>query len=122
MGTKDEIRDNLRRLLEKNGIKNTELARRVGVSKAAVSNWLSGKNSIDIDIVPAICDVFGVSIDEFLGHAHNAWYSLSDDERELIQTYRTLNKRDKKVVVNLAQSLSPGSLDRDGRDWLEEAS
>lgn len=106
MSTKDEIRANLSRLLGESGIKNAELARRVGVSKAAVSNWLSGENSIDIDLVPAICDVFGVTIDEFLGHGRPAHELLSPDERELIDIYRNMDSRARHDLMQIAASLS----------------
>ena len=106
MSTKDEIRDSLRTQLNKNGMKNVELAKLLGVSKGAVTNWLNGTNSIDIELVPRICDIFGISVDEFLGHGHIAEYSLSQEERRLVSIYRGLSYRDKAILMQMADSLS----------------
>lgn len=79
MDTKEAIRQNLLRLMGESGTKNVELARAVGVSKAAVTNWLNGNNSIDVNLVPKICEFFGVSIDEFLDVGTKK--ALSPEER-----------------------------------------
>ena len=49
------------------GINQPELARAVGVSKNAVSNWEAGRVRPDLATVKKLCAVFGVSADDFLG-------------------------------------------------------
>ena len=49
------------------GINQPELARAVGVSKNAVSNWEAGRARPDLMTVKKLCEVFSISADDFLG-------------------------------------------------------
>lgn len=40
----------------------------LSTSPQAISKWENGKNMPDISVLPQIADVFGISIDELLGH------------------------------------------------------
>lgn len=86
---KEGIRRTLADLMAMSGKRNIDLADACHVGKSAVSNWLSGKNSIDIELIPVICDFFGVTVDEFFGRSKSMQPTvLSSDERELLSTYR----------------------------------
>lgn len=101
MTVKDEIRTNLKELMSTNGIKNVELARILGMSKVAVTNWLNGNNSIDIEKVPLICDFFGVSIDDFLSHSQTR--PLSVDEARLVNMFRMSDDCGKHAILAAAR-------------------
>lgn len=49
------------------GINQPELARAVGVTKNAVSNWEAGRTRPDLDSIKKLCILFGISADDFLG-------------------------------------------------------
>ncbi len=51
------ITQNLNELLSKKGIKAMDLAVAVGVSKSAVSHWLAGDNSPNIEILAQIINI-----------------------------------------------------------------
>ncbi|MBC7218224.1 MAG: helix-turn-helix domain-containing protein [Candidatus Caldatribacterium sp.] len=51
----------LRELLRKNKMSQAELARRIGVSRALVSSWISGTRNITPANLKAIAKVFGLS-------------------------------------------------------------
>ena len=107
VSVKDDIRTNLKELMVAKGVKNVELARAVGVSKVAVTNWLNGSNSIDIEKVPSICDFFGVSIDAFLSHSNQR--TLAPDESRLITLFRMCDEPGKKAILETARhSLAGG--------------
>lgn len=59
-----------RRIL--NGYTQEELARRIGVSKAAVSKWECGQSMPDIALLPKLASLFSVTIDELLGYEPQA--------------------------------------------------
>ena len=103
MNTKDEIRLRLIDLMDANKTSGSELAEAVGVSKQAVSNWRTGKSSIDIDNVPSICRFFGISIDDFFRSddegAKRTKINLSGDERELVELYRMLTAKGRHSVL-----------------------
>ncbi|MBO7177386.1 MAG: helix-turn-helix transcriptional regulator [Clostridia bacterium] len=44
-----------------------QLAEYLRVSVSAVSQWESGKTAPDLALIPAICNLFGISADELLG-------------------------------------------------------
>lgn len=60
------ITRNLNELMEKNKIRAIDLAEAVGVSKSAVSHWLAGDNSPNIEVLAKICQVYGVKMSEML--------------------------------------------------------
>jgi tellurite methyltransferase len=95
VGTKDDIRKNLSFHILRNNMKQKDFAALVGVSDQAVSNWLNGKNSIDIELVPHICKVLEISIDDLFEHEHNqeakeiyhSIAALSDESRERVKRF-----------------------------------
>lgn len=108
MRTKDAIRLTLIDLMDERNISGKDLADAVGVTKQAVSSWRTGKSSIDIDNVPAICEFFGISFDEFFGDpvVDNVQTPLDQDEVKLIEFFRSTNSNGKSVLLNLASDLS----------------
>ena len=53
-----------------------DLAQKLGVTNQSVSKWESGQCCPDIGLLPAIADLFSVSIDDLLGHTPT---STADD-------------------------------------------
>jgi transcriptional regulator with XRE-family HTH domain len=51
----------LQELLDEENLSQTELAKRVGVHKSLVSNWISGARGIDSENLLAVARVFGVT-------------------------------------------------------------
>jgi sugar/nucleoside kinase (ribokinase family)/DNA-binding XRE family transcriptional regulator len=60
----------IKKLRQKHGYTQTALAERLGVSDKAISKWESGGGYPDITQLPALSELFGVTIDYLLkGHA-----------------------------------------------------
>lgn len=59
---RERIRLNLVSSMERANINQVQLAERLGISKGTVNNWVRGNNSPDVDMVPRICEVLGISI------------------------------------------------------------
>lgn len=57
---------NLKRLLKMNGIRNVELAKHLGVSKSAISNYLSGTSVPKLETIAKIALYFDVGVDVLL--------------------------------------------------------
>lgn len=57
---------NLKYLLEKNGIRNVELAKHLGVSKSAISNYISGASIPKLKTIANIALFFDVGVDDLL--------------------------------------------------------
>lgn len=67
MNAKDVIRANLKRYMKQAGKTQAGLAEHLGVTQSAVSNWIRGKNSIDVEYVPGICSYLGITVGELFG-------------------------------------------------------
>lgn len=70
------IGKNISALRKERGFKQEELARAVGVSTQAVSKWENG-GVPDVELLPAIADFFGVSVDLLFGRNINDYCDLS---------------------------------------------
>ncbi|MDL2286985.1 helix-turn-helix domain-containing protein [Eubacteriales bacterium OttesenSCG-928-G02] len=64
---RDNIRGNLEHYLNLKGMSQKELAEKLGVSQSAVTCWIKGKNSPDIEVVAKICDIFNISVIDLFG-------------------------------------------------------
>ena len=61
------IGENIAALRKKHNMTQEALAAEIGVSAQAVSKWENGTNLPDIQLLPVLADVFGVSIDALYG-------------------------------------------------------
>ena len=91
------LTDNLNGLLKNKNIKAIDLAEKVGVSKSAVSHWLAGDNSPNIEVLAKICQIYDVKMSDIL----NDKTEFSYYEKQHIKKYRTLDEYGKKAVDNL---------------------
>lgn len=91
MGTiREEIAKNIRFYRKKSGFTQKALAEKIGVNNSAVSNWESGQNSIDIEVLCKVCDVLGVSISEIYGiYGNSTVEEFTPHERKVIIAYRS---------------------------------
>ena len=61
------IIEKLKHLRERAGVKQGELAEKLGITQSAVSQWESGLCNPDYRYLLKLADYFGVSIDEIFG-------------------------------------------------------
>ena len=61
---RDNVKNNLVYYLHLKNITQKQLAEKLNVSQSAVTNWIKGKNSPDIDMVARICALLDISVNE----------------------------------------------------------
>lgn len=90
MGTiREEIAKNIRFYRKKSGLTQKQLSEKIGVKNSAVSNWESGQNSIDIEILCKVCAALGVSLSEIYGtYGNSTAEEFSSHEKKVIIAYR----------------------------------
>ncbi len=84
---------------KRQGLTQEELAKKLGVTNQSVSKWESAQCCPDIGLLPALADIFEISIDELFGRKNEKeiHYDLcselpwSDDNT--IRVFRTLGKK-----------------------------
>lgn len=95
---RERLRKNLAYYLTTKNISQKALAESLNVSQAAVTNWIKGKNSPDIEVIAELCEVLNISINDLL--------ELPSDkiETELLQKYRSLDDYGQKNVDTLLEN------------------
>lgn len=101
-----KIRDNLKRnlgyYLTLKSINQKYLADKLGVSQSAVTNWIKGNNSPDIEILAQICDILHVPVSDLLGTGNND--QLTKKEIKIIEQYR--NKPEMQPAIDVLLELN----------------
>lgn len=90
------LTENLNELIKIKGIKSIDLAESVGVSKSAVSHWLAGDNSPNIEILAKICQIYNVKLSDMLNEKIEATYA----DKEILRKYHKLDKYGKRLIDN----------------------
>lgn len=108
----------LRAAMERAGMKQSELAQRVGASKAAISQYLSGRNSPSIERISAIAAATGVTFEYLVSPAPVA----AEPQLRKISIRAAaacLGKSDQFVRVGLQRGLLPfgNAVPGTGRCW-----
>ena len=73
---------NLKRLIKKNNIKNIDLADYLGLSKSAVSNYLSAVSIPKVEILSKIAEFFDVTMESLVKEKYEELSSLSFNEND----------------------------------------
>ena len=68
-----EVAKNIRKQRARLGVTQEELAERLHVTRQAVSNWETGKNQPDLDMLEAIAKVLGTEPGELFGEGDKAY-------------------------------------------------
>ena len=77
----------IRYFRELRNLSQKEFSQLIGVNNTRVSNWETGTNRPDADIIAAICKVLQISADELLD-IHLPKENLTDEEKKVISQYR----------------------------------
>ena len=72
------IAENIKRLRQESQLTQAQLADRLGVSYQAVSRWENETTYPDIELLPSIATLFGVTVDHLLG-------STAEDQKESLR-------------------------------------
>lgn len=57
-----ETMQTIKKLMEKQGITQRDLAKMIGVTEASVSRWMRGTRTPDIDIIELMADALGYKV------------------------------------------------------------
>ncbi len=111
-----KIAETIRRLRREHNMTQNELADRLGVSYQAVSRWENESSYPDIELLPAIAALFGVTVDYLLGSAEKRagkeqWEILNrlEDPAERLARLRQMHRsfpEDQEVFFRLCESVT----------------
>lgn len=78
------------------------LAEKIGVTNRAVSNWESGTNGVDVDLIPAICAALDISPNELLGTPTKE--ELTEEALTFAKTFDSLDASGKAAVTAVLET------------------
>ena len=97
----------IRELRRRDGRTQDNLAEALGVTAQAVSRWESGGSYPDMEMIPAIANYFGVSIDELFGY---------NNKRE--EKIKTILENATKILTKQGFTMYQGSLSEDVEECI----
>ncbi len=101
---------NLKMLRIKSGMTQQQLASMIGISQQSINKYENHDIEPDIKTLIAISDLFGTSVDFLIGntgydsHSDNSKIVFSNEEKQIIQGYRKLNKAEKICIKTLIKT------------------
>ena len=109
----------LRKLRLKAGLSQADLAEMVNVHQTAVSQWETGKNSPDVEVLKKLADILSTTTDYLLGRDAPQGQHVDDDEaleyldelhkrpemKTLFQVTRKAKKEDIETAITIIEAL-----------------
>lgn len=102
-----ELKDRLKFLRERYGYTQEELARKVELTKNAISLYEHGKRKPTLETLEAFSDIFNVTMDYLTGASDSTEvipdidFFLNDEERQIILEYRKSDSLEKEMILRL---------------------
>lgn len=90
-------------------LKQSDLGIGVGLSMQAVSDIENGRRTTTVEKLVAIADFLSVSLDYLVGRNEKNSFnrdSLSDDQKELLTIYNSLNDFSKGILIENARIMT----------------
>lgn len=90
--TKQEIGTILKKLRNRKGMTQKDVAEKIGRTQQIIGHWETGYSQPDADTLFILCDLYDASIDESFG------FSKSTEFESIIAKYRELDNHGKELV------------------------
>ena len=97
----------VRRYRELAGMEQKELAGRLGITANTISNWENGRARPDINLIPELCRILGITYADLFDAADPGGESgrLTPREKTLVSRYAQLDPGNRQVVDSLILSM-----------------
>lgn len=92
MDSKAIVSKNIKKYLKLRGKSQVSLAKELNLTKAAVSNWVNGSTSPDINSITVICSFLEISVNDLFDYYDEK--NLTVEEKIILSRYRECNFRD----------------------------
>lgn len=96
-----DISKRISELRKKHNLSQAELAKKLGLTRAAVNYWESGSRTPTLDNIRAMCDIFNVDISYLTGESDVTMRYLSPIEMDIIDRFRALDDSQQDLVLNM---------------------
>jgi transcriptional regulator with XRE-family HTH domain len=90
------IGDNIRYYRKLNKMSQEEVAKKVGLSRVAITSWENNRTKPDSGHLDMLANIFGVEKTDLLGTEY-----LTEREAQLLQAFRRADEDTKDIVLRL---------------------
>ena len=99
---------NFKTYRKQSGMTQEDVAKALGIPKKTYQNYEYEVREPDSDILCALADLYGISIDALVGRDCATVTSKDDDEaeRNLIDSFRSMSDEGKRVLSAITETLS----------------
>lgn len=98
------ICDRIRFYRKNQGMEQKAFAEKIGTQANTVNNWERGRSRPDVSLLPLICDVLGITLQQLFG-LEAPGDALTERETNLLSRYRMLNKGDQYTVDTMVRTM-----------------
>lgn len=96
----------LRQLRKEKGLSQEEFGKIFKISQRMYSTYEQGIRQPSIDILLEICEYYNVSLDYLTGNETKKFYTLTDEERNVLENYKKLTEKNKGKVEHYMEQLA----------------
>lgn len=100
------IAEHLRNARENANMRQVYVKEKTNINNKSLSNWENGVALPSLEDAISLADLYGISIDELVGHRAKAQKGLSLDEKMMISHYQKLNDKGKTDLLSIADSFT----------------
>lgn len=98
---------NLRRLMDASGLKAPVVAKRAGVDRKTITNWLNGKYQPQPDAADRVAAVFGLRNFNLIDPALDLRRTSNTQLRELVEFYERADEKGRENILRVAEMAAP---------------
>ena len=91
----------IRDFRESKGLTQKELAEIVGVQDAVISNWETGRNRPNVDVLKKLCTALNTSADELIGIKRKENKGLSNEAKKVAAAFDDSDDKIKQIIKNI---------------------
>lgn len=99
---REMLRVNLKDRIKKSKYNQKELASELGVKPSAVSYWINGNNSPDIEMIAKICDLLNIRFSDLITYPP---CEIDNKKAQLLENYQCLNDVGKAKLIEYSDDL-----------------
>ena len=82
-------------------IKQSDIAKHIGKNNNQITSWKERNCNPPAEYIPAIAELLNVSINYLMTGAEENNNALTQDERELLENFRSISEREQKEILML---------------------
>ncbi len=98
------ICERIRFYRQKCGIDQKTMADKLGITGNSISNWENGRSRPDVNLLPSICKVLNISLNDLFG-IDDPTSAITEKQKAIIRKFQFLSKGHQHIVENLLDDL-----------------